>query len=312
MTDTTHPAAWHPDPSGRYQKRYWDGQKWTEHVANGPAQGVDEAGRDWINSGDMAKHQAQQKTGLVDGEMFGAATQEKIKEQAARAQAGKETISQAMSTTDHVTHTAPPIASGGSSIFNENIIVVNQKAKLLELTNEYSVFNQNGEQIAVVREVGQSSAKKVARALLNVDAMMTHTLDIVDMQGALQLRVTKPRALVKAKVVVEKGDGSVLGELAIKIRIGKAHIKMLVGDQLVGMIYAENFRAWNFRIEDASGTQIASISKSWEGFAKAIFTTADNYVLQIHQPLADPLHSMVLASSLAIDLILKQNDKGLL
>jgi hypothetical protein len=29
----TTPAGWYPDPSGRYEMRYWDGAKWTEHVA---------------------------------------------------------------------------------------------------------------------------------------------------------------------------------------------------------------------------------------------------------------------------------------
>ncbi|MBJ7363224.1 MAG: DUF2510 domain-containing protein, partial [Ilumatobacteraceae bacterium] len=24
-----NPAAWHPDPTGRHQLRYWDGQDWT-------------------------------------------------------------------------------------------------------------------------------------------------------------------------------------------------------------------------------------------------------------------------------------------
>ncbi|HLF39952.1 MAG TPA: RDD family protein [Acidimicrobiia bacterium] len=27
------PAAWYPDPSGRYQLRYWDGHRWTGHVS---------------------------------------------------------------------------------------------------------------------------------------------------------------------------------------------------------------------------------------------------------------------------------------
>jgi hypothetical protein len=29
----TSPAAWHPDPTGRYELRYWDGSRWTEHVS---------------------------------------------------------------------------------------------------------------------------------------------------------------------------------------------------------------------------------------------------------------------------------------
>lgn len=26
-------AAWYPDPFGRFETRYWNGQAWTEHVA---------------------------------------------------------------------------------------------------------------------------------------------------------------------------------------------------------------------------------------------------------------------------------------
>ena len=30
---TATPAGWYPDPSGRYEMRYWDGDKWTAHVS---------------------------------------------------------------------------------------------------------------------------------------------------------------------------------------------------------------------------------------------------------------------------------------
>lgn len=35
------PAAWHPDPSGRNQYRYWDGASWTDWVANDGVQATD-------------------------------------------------------------------------------------------------------------------------------------------------------------------------------------------------------------------------------------------------------------------------------
>lgn len=31
---TATPAAWHDDPTGRHQSRYWDGTRWTENVAD--------------------------------------------------------------------------------------------------------------------------------------------------------------------------------------------------------------------------------------------------------------------------------------
>ena len=40
MTDAS-PAAWHPDPYGRHELRYWDGARWTEHVSSHGKQSVD-------------------------------------------------------------------------------------------------------------------------------------------------------------------------------------------------------------------------------------------------------------------------------
>ena len=36
------PAAWYPDPSTRFELRYWDGTEWTEHVARGGQQFTDQ------------------------------------------------------------------------------------------------------------------------------------------------------------------------------------------------------------------------------------------------------------------------------
>lgn len=34
-------AAWYPDPTGRYEARYWDGRKWTSHISHYGATGAD-------------------------------------------------------------------------------------------------------------------------------------------------------------------------------------------------------------------------------------------------------------------------------
>ena len=59
-----------------------------------------------------------------------------------------------------------------------------------------------------------------------------------------------------------------------------------------------------------SKARYSSISKTFEGFAKTMFTTADNYVLQVHQPLEEPLRSLVVASALTVDTALKQDSRG--
>ncbi|MFM8528322.1 MAG: phospholipid scramblase-related protein, partial [Ilumatobacteraceae bacterium] len=76
-------------------------------------------------------------------------------------------------------------------------------------------------------------------------------------------------------------------------------------------IKAENWRAWNFAIEDASGAEVARITKTFEGVLKTAFTTADNYVVQIHKKLEAPLLQLVIASAVSVDTALKQDSRGL-
>ena len=201
--------------------------------------------------------------------------------------------------------------AGGGTIFTEPVLVVNQKAKLIEVNNEYAIFDQHGRQIGSVREIGQSKAKKVLRVLTSVDQFLTHKLEVVDTQGIVQLALTRPAKVMKSKVLVHDGQGAELGTIVQQNAIGKIRFGLESGGQTHGTIAAENWRAWNFSITDASGTEVARITKKWEGLAKTMFTTADNYVVEIHRPLADPLRSLVVAAALAVDTALKQDSRGL-
>jgi uncharacterized protein YxjI len=200
---------------------------------------------------------------------------------------------------------------GGGTVFTEPILVVNQKAKVFELNNEYAVFDQDGTQIGAVRQVGQSAAKKVLRALTSVDQFMTHRLEIVDMEGNVLLKLTRPAKLLKSKVVVEDANGQEIGRIVQQNAIGKIRFSLETGGQAQGSINAENWRAWNFNIQDQTGNEVARITKTWEGLAKTMFTTADNYVVQIHGQVAEPLRHLIVAAALGVDTALKQDARGL-
>ncbi|KUJ69657.1 scramblase [Streptomyces albus subsp. albus] len=203
-----------------------------------------------------------------------------------------------------------PSQGGGGTLFSEPILVVNQKAKLIELTNEYSVFDQHGRTIGSVVQVGQSTLKKVARFVSSLDQFMTHTLEIRDASGQPHLVLTRPRKFMKSRVIVSRPDGQPVGEIVQQNVIGKINFSIEANGQTLGAIKAENWRAWNFAIVDHADTEIARITKTWEGLAKTMFTTADNYVLQIHRPLPDPLLSLVIATALTVDTALKQDARG--
>jgi len=127
--------------------------------------------------------------------------------------------------------------------------------------------------------------------------------------GTVVLRLTRPAKIMKSTVIVESADGKEIGKIRQENVIGKINFAFEVGDRKIGAIHAENWRAWNFAVVDERGTEVARITKKWEGIVKAAFTTADNYFVQIHKPLTDPLRALVVAAALSVDTALKQDDK---
>jgi uncharacterized protein YxjI len=196
-------------------------------------------------------------------------------------------------------------------LFSDSVLVVQQKAKLIELTAEFSVFDEAGTPIGSVAEVGQSNLKKAARFVSSLDQFMTHSFEIRDADGRPLLVLVRPRKLMKSKFQLTRPDGTAVGEIVQKNVIGKIRFALVADGHEVATLNGENWRAWDFNVQDASGTEIARITKKWEGVLKAAFTTADNYVVQIPQPLAEPLRSLVVASALCIDTALKQDSRGL-
>ena len=190
------------------------------------------------------------------------------------------------------------------------VLVVNQKAKLIELRNQYSVFDKDGQRIASVNEVGQGALRKLVRLFTKWDQFLTHRLEITDPQNRVIMRLVRPSKVFKSRVVVSGPDGAELGQIVQMNVFGKIRFDLTASGRTVGRIQAENWRAWNFRIEDESGTEVARVTKTWEGALKTMFTTADNYVVQIHTVLPQPLNALVVASALSIDTALKQDDRS--
>ena len=259
------PADWHPDPFGRYERRYWDGVQWTEHVTSAGAQSTDPP----FPSAPSASPSPVNKRVLREVQQTGV-----------------------MAGSDPLT----------GSLLDEPVLIVNQKAKVIEVNVEFSVFNQHGHQIGTIREVGQNLLKKA----LKVDAYSTRRFQILDRDGQVLVSLVAPLTMVMSKVIVLDREGMELGRIIQKFGIMNSRFALQIGNEKIGTVSGEGWDSWNFNVQDVGGREVARITKKWAGLAAAMFTNTDNYVVEIGGSVKQPLRTLVVAAALVIDTTLRQ------
>jgi uncharacterized protein YxjI len=191
-------------------------------------------------------------------------------------------------------------------------LVISQKAKLIELTNQYDIRDAEGGELGYVQEEGQSKLKKVLRFATNVDQFLTHRLAVYDADGTKVLQMTRPRKVFKSRLQVEDGSGRPIGEIVQENVFGKIRFNLVdTNGASLGEIQAENWRAWDFAIVDATGSEVGRIDKKFVGVLKAAFTAADNYIVDIAPSLGGDLRLLTIAAATAVDTALKQDPRGL-
>lgn len=200
--------------------------------------------------------------------------------------------------------TGPPSVG----LLAEPMLVINQKLKLIELKNEFKIFDQHGQQVGAAIQARQSPLAFLARIFSDLDVALPMTLEVRDRSGGLALTLHKPWFRMACSVT--RGDGMELGTIRKRIRLGKARFSLLdPGGRDIGEVRAHNWRAKDFSVLDASGQELARVNKKWAGL-RELFTDADNYVIQLNPAAPDPMRGLAVASVLAIDTVMKQKDSG--
>lgn len=188
------------------------------------------------------------------------------------------------------------------------VVHVKQRTKLVEMRNQYELFDDAGTTIGGVEQVNQSGFTVLLRFLSDLDVVLPVELEI-SQTGATVLRLHKP--WFRMTIDVRTADGRVLGTIRKKVRLGKARFVLLdpTGAEL-GHVRAENWRAKDFAVMDRNELEVARVTKKWAGLGRELFTDADHYVIHRPLPLDEAMQGLVLAAPFAVDLILKQKDSA--
>jgi uncharacterized protein YxjI len=108
-------------------------------------------------------------------------------------------------------------------------------------------------------------------------------------------------------VKVFDGSGDFLGSFKQKLwSIGGAFRVLDENEQEVCQLVGR-WTSWDFSFT-AQGVELARVTKKWTGLGKEMFTSADNYVLEINDaiPPESPTRKLILAAVMCIDQVLKE------
>ncbi|MGH8911308.1 MAG: LURP-one-related/scramblase family protein [Acidimicrobiia bacterium] len=192
-------------------------------------------------------------------------------------------------------------------LLQASVLVVEQTRKLFEMRNQYRIFDEAGTQIGSVEQSKQSVLAFVARFGSDLDVWLPVSLEVADATGQPVLVMGKP--WFRMTFSVSRLDGTRLGSIAKRIKLGKARFTITdPSGAEMGEIRAQNWRARDFTVTDHAGNEVARATKQWRGLATEVFTDADTYVVNLLPQASEPLRSIALAASLAIDVLMKQKD----
>jgi uncharacterized protein YxjI len=119
--------------------------------------------------------------------------------------------------------------------------------------------------------------------------------------------VTRGISLFLSKVDVLDEQHQRIGGFKQKFfSIGGAFDVLGANDQTLCKLKGK-WTGWDFRFMTGE-TELAHVSKKWAGFGKELFTSADNYMLQISDqvPAYNPVRQLILGAVMCIDLVLKE------
>lgn len=192
-------------------------------------------------------------------------------------------------------------------ILNNDVFFVKEHTGIFKAANNYDIYDPESNEIILhCREDNLGFFTKMFR-FTKYKRMTPFDIEVRTPAGEPVVRIKRSVSLFLSKVEVLNHDNEFIGGFKQKLfSIGGAF-----------KVHNNNFEpvcdlkgkwtSWEFSFIQ-EGNRLAQVTKKWAGLGKELFTSADNYALEISDsvPKNDSVRPLILAAVMCIDMVLKE------
>ncbi len=192
-------------------------------------------------------------------------------------------------------------------LLNRNTFLVKEHVGMFKAANNYDIYDpQTGHITMECREERLGIFTKILR-FTDFKRMTPFDIQIRTPDGHQIVRITRGISIFLSEVNVLDGNDQRIGGFKQKFfSIGGAFSVIDTSGRPVCQLKGK-WTGWDFRFM-SDDTELAHVTKKWAGIGKELFTSADNYVLEIAEsvPRDNAARQLILAAVMCIDMVLKE------
>ncbi|MDH5396561.1 MAG: phospholipid scramblase family protein [Cyclobacteriaceae bacterium] len=192
-------------------------------------------------------------------------------------------------------------------VLNRNLFFVKEHVGMFKAANNYDILDpESQEMIMTCREENLGFFTKILR-FTGYKKMTPFHVEIKTPSGEKILSVKRGVSIFLSKVEVLDENDKLIGKFNQKLfSIGGKFDVLDANDAFMCQLKGK-WTSWDFKFV-RDDMEFAHVSKKWAGLGKELFTSADNYMLEINEKVNpdNPIRLLILAAVMCIDMVLKE------
>ncbi|MBI1970848.1 hypothetical protein HYS47_03810 [Candidatus Woesearchaeota archaeon] len=191
-----------------------------------------------------------------------------------------------------------------ASLFTEKKIFAKEQVRFMKFGNVFEFFSLDNKKLGEAREEEIDGIKKVFK-LTKYKQHFPFTVSIYDSSDKKLVTIRRGFSLFLSTVKVFDGNGSPIGHYKQKFKLLKSKFLLFDESEKHFADLDGTMIGWSYAITDIHGTKLGGLYKKFSGVGKELFTTADNYIIELENisSLSENQRKMIISVACIIDMI---------